>query len=157
MNLQKLLQYLRRRQRPASPEPGEVLPHDTPSPTPAPAERKLDRLEIQEVIILHLEWCVLFNEHLGADNTLQAPDRPLPGAKGSELGQWIERMRSQPPGERARFAELEREHLHFHQLADQALALARSGHMHLASTLLNTDFERSRARLLDLLRSMRSR
>ena len=54
----------------------------------------------------------------------------------------------------AQRADLELEHQRFHMLADKALMLADSGHMHLASTLLNTDFERSRARLLDMLRTL---
>jgi hypothetical protein len=39
---------------------------------------------------------------------------------------------------------------------DQALALSDAGQMHLASTLLNTHFERSRTRLLDLLYGLQS-
>jgi hypothetical protein len=39
-------------------------------------------------------------------------------------------------------------------MADRALALTRNGHMSQASTLLNTDFERSRSRVLDILRSL---
>lgn len=50
--------------------------------------------------------------------------------------------------------ELADEYQRFHRLAAEALALVRADQMHKASTLLNTDFERSRARVLELLRSL---
>jgi hypothetical protein len=52
------------------------------------------------------------------------------------------------------FGELLQEHQRFHELANQALGLARIGRMDAASTLLNTDFERSRARVLEILRAI---
>ena len=96
----------------------------------------------------------MFNERLGRERTPIESTAELPGATDSGLGQWLERSRQGAPGQHPLFAEIEQEHQRFHQLADKALSLADSGHMHLASTLLNTDFERSRARLLDMLRTM---
>ena len=116
--------------------------------------RALDRLTLQTAIIHHLEWCVLFNEHLSADATGQTPLAPLPNTADSGLGQWLETVRSGPHGDDAHLDELTDEHRRFHQLAQQALAHARQDRMDLASTLLNTDFERSRARVLELLRHM---
>jgi hypothetical protein len=52
------------------------------------------------------------------------------------------------------FVELRHEHERLHELASQALMHARSGRMDLASTLLNTDFERSRIRVLETLRML---
>ena len=52
------------------------------------------------------------------------------------------------------FIKLKKEHLRFHELARQALDHAHHQRMDLASTLLNTEFERSRARVLDMLRGM---
>jgi hypothetical protein len=53
-----------------------------------------------------------------------------------------------------RFLDLQQEHRRLHSMAFQALALARNNSMARASTLLNTDFERSRAKVLRLLREM---
>lgn len=121
------------------------------SPMPAP---QIDRLAVQGAIIEHLEWCVRFNERLGRERHTDEPPPDLPDAADSGLGQWLARSRDGAPGQHPLFAELELEHQRFHMLADKALMLADSGHMHLASTLLNTDFERSRARLLDMLRNL---
>jgi hypothetical protein len=109
---------------------------------------------MQTAIIQHLEWCVLFNEHLSADATGQTPLTALPSAADSGLGQWLDSIREASGESDSHLDELGDEHRRFHQLAQQALAHARQGRMDLASTLLNTDFERSRARVLELLRRM---
>jgi hypothetical protein len=111
-----------------------------------------DRLELQRAIIEHLEWCVKLNTRLGRDGIEQSIS--LPNAAESGLGRWMASARSGAPGTHAVFAELVREQQRFHQLADQALAYAEHNQMHLASTLLNTDFERSRARILEILRTL---
>jgi hypothetical protein len=111
-----------------------------------------DRLELQRAIIEHLEWCVLLNTRLGRDGIEHAAN--LPNAAESGLGQWLASARSGAPGTHPVFAELVSEQQRFHQLADQALAFAEQNKMHLASTLLNTDFERSRARILEMLRTL---
>ena len=116
--------------------------------------RAPDKLALQTAIIHHLEWCVLFNEHLSADATGQTPLTALPNAADSGLGQWLDTIRQVSGGSNAHLDELGDEHRRFHQLAQQALAHARQGRMDLASTLLNTDFERSRAQVLELLRRM---
>ena len=85
------------------------------------------------------------------------PITPLPDAQQSALGQWITHMGQRTGGGHARFIELKQEHLRFHALAGQALDHARNHRMDLASNLLNTEFERSRARVLDMLRSLQSR
>lgn len=116
---------------------------------------RLDRLDLQSAVIHHLEWCVAFNDHLSHINQGDSPPvRQLPGAEQSELGQWLLRSAARAPGEHPAFAVLLREHRHFHELAEEALKLALQDRMDLASTLLNTDFERSRARVLSLLREM---
>jgi hypothetical protein len=113
-----------------------------------------DRLALQSAIIHHLEWCVLFNEHLSVEAHQDQDLDPLPSAADSGLGQWLDTMRQGPAASEPRLDEITAEHGRFHQLAQQALGLARQGRMDLASTLLNTDFERSRARVLELLREM---
>lgn len=113
-----------------------------------------DRLELQSAIIYHLEWCVLFNEHLALDPTQATHAKPLPDANACELGQWLHRVLDRREPCDPRLLQLSDEHDRFHILAQQALSLAQQHRMDLASTLLNTDFERSRARMLDLLRSM---
>lgn len=128
-----------------------AAPVRAPEAAPPPP---LDRLDIQAAIIEHLEWCVQFNERLSRERDTSRPAPALPDAVDSGLGQWLVRSRHGAPGLHPLFAEIEQEHARFHALADKALSLADSGHMHLASTLLNTDFERSRARLLDLLRTL---
>lgn len=105
-------------------------------------------------MILHLEWCVVFNEHLGADSSLPQATEPLPDGRSSGLGQWLAQTRQRQLGQHPLFAELEQEHLNFHRLAETALQLTRTDQMGQASTLLNTEFERSRSRVLELLRSL---
>ncbi|WP_439114785.1 CZB domain-containing protein [Hydrogenophaga sp.] len=155
MNFLKLFQRLRNK-RPdesASSGHGDLA---TAQATPHPTGLVIDRLDIQRAIILHLEWCVVFNDHLGADSSLPQATEPLPDAKSSGLGQWLAQTRQRPLGRHPLFAELEQAQRQFHELADRALALTRNGHMSLASTLLNTDFERSRTRVLEILRSLQN-
>ena len=133
------------REAPAPPFAAEP-PQDAP---------RLDRMDLQAALIHHLEWCVQFNDQLGIVSLSETPPpRQLPGAEASELGQWLQRSAARAPGAHPLFAELVREHRLLHQLADRALQLAERGRMDQASTLLNTDFERSRARVQALLRNM---
>jgi hypothetical protein len=116
---------------------------------------RLDRLDLQSAVIHHLEWCVQFNDHLSQINQAETPPlRTLPAADQSGLGLWLQRSASRAPGQHPLFEALLREHRQFHELAEKALELAAKDRMDLASTLLNTDFERSRARVLTLLRAM---
>ena len=151
--LQRLLARWSRQSVTISDPSPAVPPAAAPVLSPAPAPQ-IDRLEVQGAIIEHLEWCVRFNERLSRERHTDQDLPDLPGADDSGLGQWLKRSRDGAPGQHPLFADLEREHQRFHVLADKALMLADSGHMHLASTLLNTDFERSRARLLDMLRTL---
>ena len=112
----------------------------------------LDPLEIQTAIIEHLEWCMLFNEHLGADPEMPHPLQPLADATDSGLGRWIAKLQQNPELQHPLLDELAQENRRFHRLAHQALDFARSQRMDLASTLLNMEFERSRARVLEILR-----
>lgn len=113
-----------------------------------------DRLSVQSAIIHHLEWCVLFNDHLAVDAVQSQMLPALPCAEQSCLGLWLTALNEGPAKGDPRLVELNAEHTKFHAVAQNALALARQGRMDLASTLLNTDFERSRARILDLLRKI---
>jgi len=168
MTIPQLLQHLYRRRPTDSSSSGhgdlpssrslppEVIPRAAPArasaePVHVPG---LDRQDLKQAIIMHLEWCVLFNEHLGADKSLPPPQQDLPGERTSGLGHWLTQARMRPPGQHPLFTELLQEHQRFHELANQALGLARTGRMDAASTLLNTDFERSRARVLDMLRTI---
>lgn len=153
MNLLKLFQRFQKKRPEASASSGHGDLATTQA-TPHPPGLVIDRLDIQRAIILHLEWCVVFNDHLGADSSLHQATEPLPDASSSGLGQWLAQTRHRPLGQHPLFAELEQAHLQFHDTADRALALTRNGHMSQASTLLNTDFERSRSRVLDILRSL---
>jgi hypothetical protein len=126
----------------------------TPPQSRHPAPVRLDRLDLQTAIIHHLEWCVLFNEHLSVNSEQALQLAPLPDARHSMLGRWLTQVGQRSPGAHPSFAGLQQEHLRFHSLARQALDLAHNDRMDLASTLLNNDFERSRARILELLRSM---
>ena len=156
MNLQRLLDRLpwsRARTRPSGHVAPEAPPRMAPPPESGPPPT-LDRLDLQAAIIDHLEWCVLFNEHLSVAGVAAPHQTPLPDAGNSALGRWLDRMSERPAGRHAGFVELRQEHLRFHALAQQALEHARNQRMDLASTLLNTEFERSRARVLDLLRRM---
>jgi hypothetical protein len=158
MRLQQILRFLSRSgtkldSRTAPP----VAPAEcdaVPARTDTKRSRAPDRLEVQTAIIHHLEWCVLFNEYLSVDAAGETPVAALPTASDSGLGLWLTRLRDDTTGRDAGLDELTEEHRRFHQLAQQALGHARQGRMDLASTLLNTDFERSRARVLELLRQM---
>ena len=168
MNIPQLLQHLYRRRPTDSsssghgdlPSPRSVSPVATTrvEPVRPPANPVhipgLDRQDLKQAIIMHLEWCVLFNEHLGADKSLPQPQQELPGERASGLGRWLTQARQRPAGQHPLFGELLQEHQRFHELANQALGLARIGRMDAASTLLNTDFERSRARVLEMLRAI---
>ena len=154
MNLQQLLDRLFRSRARSSSSAGARTAPTRPIPGAELPLPKLDRLDLQAAIIHHLEWCVLFNEHLSFDPTQAQHHAPLPDAGNSELGKWLSAMAQRPAGQHAHFTELQGEHQRFHELARQALEHARNQRMDLASTLLNTEFERSRARVLDLLRQL---
>lgn len=124
---------------------------------PPPEDRGFDRLEIQGVIIEHLEWCVAFNDHLSMDPADTAQRPALPGPAESGLGRWLTRALERAEGRHSLLVELRDEYEQFHRLANQALSHARADQMHLASTLLNTDFERRRARVLEMLRTLQRR
>jgi hypothetical protein len=148
MFLQRLQQFLR----------GDRAP-DRPSSTADPllsssprAPTDADRIDLQRAIIEHLEWCVQFNTRLGHDNAEQETE--LADADTSGLGRWLASARNGALGTHPLFAELVEEHQRFHALANQALAFAEQDQMHSASTLLNTDFERCRSRILAILRTM---
>jgi hypothetical protein len=155
MPLQQLFRFLARSRKNAA---RTALPaSDTTSAGALPPEPQppvFDRLALQTAVIQHLEWCVLFNDHLSVDEQQAQQLPPLPGADDSELGRWLEQVRQRLSSGDHRLVALIEENKRFHQLARQALDLARQDRMDLASTLLNTDFERSRARVLELLRQL---
>lgn len=151
MLMNKWLQLLRGRPRGAAPPP---LPESPVAPSPVSVPR-LDRLDLQAAVIHHLEWCVQFNEYLCQIRPDEPPlVRTLPGAEDSEMGRWLQDAANRAPGQHPLFASLRQAHLHFHELAEEAIRLAGEDRMDLASTLLNTDFERARAQVLRLLRDM---
>jgi hypothetical protein len=124
------------------------------APPPEPAPTGFDRLATQAALIDHLEWCVAFHEHLRTDPTSTTPHAPLPGPAESGLGRWLAQAMASRAEPQPRLEALQAEYQQFHHLASQALSLAQAGQIHLASTLLNTDFERSRARVLQMLRTL---
>ena len=154
MSLQQLLYYLSRSRKHDANQVALV-----PAPEPAMVQPLVarhsvfDRLTLQTALIHHLEWCVLFNDHLSVDEQQAHQLPPLPSASDSELGRWLH-LRQGPAQGDPRFDTLMDENSRFHRLAQQALTLARQDRMDLASTLLNNDFERSRARILELLRQL---
>lgn len=121
---------------------------------PAGKSRELD---VQSAIVHHLEWCMHFNDRLAGYSLLPGQPNTLPGAADSMLGQWIRHAGSAAAGRHAALASLRDEHRRFHELAEQALSLAHQNRMDQASTLLNTDFERSRVRVIELLRQIQRR
>jgi hypothetical protein len=153
MRLQQFLRFLSRSDR-ATRLPQETQPAPDGVLTPSAPPKCPDRLEVQTAIIQHLEWCVLFNEHLSVGSSDNIPLMPLPNATDSGLGRWLEKLLQGPCGPDPRLKALAEEHAHFHRLAERACTLVRQDRMDLASTLLNTDFERSRARVLELLRAL---
>jgi hypothetical protein len=157
MRLQQLFERLswsRNRAPAAEPAPPTAEPPQSLAPPGNVEPLKLDRLDLQAAIIHHLEWCVLFNEHLSVDTALASHVSALPDASHSGLGRWIAQIEQRAAGTHPQFIALKQEHLRFHALAHQALEHAQNQRMDLASTLLNTEFERSRARVLDMLRQM---
>lgn len=142
-----LLRGLARPAPPASPDP-RVEPDAAPS-------LRLDPLELQTAMIQHLEWCVQFNEFLCQIRPGEPPlVRTLPGPDDSEMGRWLRAVAGRAPGQHPLFAALQQAHRHFHALAEEAILLAEEDRMDLASTLLNTDFERARGQVVRLLREM---
>lgn len=154
MRFQQLLQRLPWPSLRKSDRSGSGVSRRT-GPDPAAPQRP-ERWECQAALIQHLEWCVLFNAHLAVDPTQTRHITPLPDANNCHLGQWLARMLPRMAEQDPRFLDLQQEHLRFHTMASQALALSRKNRMALASTLLNTDFERSRARVLTLLREIQT-
>lgn len=133
------------------PVPGQPT---APAPARVLGAGRMDRMDIQVAIIHHLEWCVMFNDHLSGEITRRLPQATLPGAKDSDLGHWLDDAATRAPGRHPRFAELRLAQQRFHALANEALQLAREDRMDLASTLLNTDFEQERTHILAILRDM---
>jgi hypothetical protein len=158
MPFNKLFQLLRGRGQ--APKPDAAQPPVAPAaiePDGPARTARVDKLDLQAAIIHHLEWCVAFNDHLSHIHQADAPPVQRPaGADASALGQWLQRSAPLALGKHPAFDELLREHRQFHELAEEALKLATEDRMDLASTLLNTDFERSRARVVALLRDLQN-
>ncbi len=170
MNIRKLFQHLLKPRagraaasdRDSTASARSAKPHPPartePVPAPPPAAPGADRPDPQRAVIHHLEWCVLFNDRLHrANSLLTETEAHLPDAHESGLGQWLASASAHWIGQLPVFAELRREHLRLHELAERALIHARNGRMDLASTLLNTDFERSRTRVLEALFSLKEK
>lgn len=159
MNLRKLFQALRgRRVVPNGGRSGDALSaHPVAIADSAAVTQATDGLDLHIAVTHHLEWCALFSDRLHrANSMLSETEAHLPDAHESGLGQWLTRASTQWVEHRAVLAELQREHHRLHRLAIQALVHARNGRMDLASTLLNTDFERSRNRVLETLRDLQA-
>lgn len=125
------------------------------SDTPRETEDDGHVTDVQSAIIDHLEWCRAFSEHLASHSVLpgQAPAPTHPPQ--NRLGLWIQRTELHSRvGQHPAYGALKEEHRRCHSLAEQALSLARANRMDQASTLLNTDFERSRVRVIELLRAI---
>lgn len=105
---------------------------------------------------MHLEWCVQFHEYMSNPAAGNTVIPALVDPERSGLGQWIAQMSEQATGQHPLFAELQLEHHQLHAVAYEAISLAHEEKMALATTVLNTDFERSRARVLAILRSMQT-
>lgn len=122
----------------------------------------LTETQIRQGVIAHLQWCARFNELLAGtpedsllpeqSDRLAAP--PLPDHRSSGLGQWMADARTQLGDRHAGLVQLEKEHQRFHLLAMEALSLIRERRIEQAGHLLNNDFERSRVRVVELLRAL---
>lgn len=152
MNLFKLFQMLRRPPRQGESTVGSPESVAGPLPSKSGEASRLDRLEIQNAITMHLEWRMRFNELLSQEDL--PPSTALPDAEHCGVGQWLVLVSDMRHGQHPAFADLLKEHLHIHACAAEALEHARNNRMDLASTLLNTRFERSHRRLVQLLSSL---
>ncbi|GAA6143738.1 hypothetical protein [Hydrogenophaga sp. 5NK40-0174] len=160
MPLKKLLNRLR-------PAHNEALPPNPPehqgvASAPAPAQHYLSKKDIRHAIVEHVQWCATFNDHLSGTTDSVLPGAalpasglpPLPDAVKSGLGQWLRDQEEAFGAARPVLQEIRAEQLRLHTLAKEALRLTRRHRFGDASKLLNTDFERSRQRIVQLLRSL---
>lgn len=152
MNLLKFLQSLRRSRPFDASAPGDSMQSPPAAPAPDVDAARLSRLDVQNAITLHLEWRMLFNEML-SNEELPAADA-MPDAQQSGLGRWLMLVQRQGRDGHPAFAAIAVEHQQLHSLAAQALEHARDNRLDLASTLLNTRFERSHRQLVQLLNSL---
>ena len=133
-----------------------------PNESRADDARRLTEAQVRQGVIEHLQWCARFNELLAGtpeDSVLPPADgkpapAPLPDAQHSGLGHWISDMQVHLGKDHPGLLQLEKEQRNFHQLAHEALGLIRERRIEQASLLLNNDFERSRVRVVELLRSL---
>lgn len=115
--------------------------------------RHLSRLDVEHAITTHLEWRLRLNEWLSQDEV--PPASGWPSAEQAGLGLWLMRVRQYQNCQPSTLTELETEYHLLHGLSVQALHHAHQDRVGLASTLLNTRFERSHRRLMHLLHSLR--
>ena len=153
--LQPLLQYISRWRKQMAARMKLAQRSNATTALPLPARYTvLNAQELQQAETHHLTWCKLFNDHLSADEKKAQQLPPLPMADDSDLGRWLRAMHQGIARGDPRFDALIKENTRFHHLAQEALALVRQGHIDLASTLLNTDFERSRSRVQSQLKQL---
>lgn len=152
MPLNRLLHWLRGRNTP--PPAARTAPEPSPLSQADQIPSRAERLDLQEALILHLEWCVQFNDHLAAPPGQHAPEADGMAADRSPLGQWLAAMATRSLGRHPHFAELVDAHRQLHAHALETLHLTSTGRTDQACTLLNTGFERERLRVASLLREM---
>lgn len=148
--LKTFIDWIRRRRDDATAAQSPTAPGQLPH---ADGAEPGQRLDVHVAITDHMAWCRAFSEHLATHSVLPGQTEAPAQISDCRLGHWIRHASTHHSVKRHPAMDaLQTEHQRFHSIAAQALALAKANRMDQASTLLNTDFERSRARILELLR-----
>ncbi len=162
MPLKKLFQRLRPKKDVAHPSvTASVDATEAQVKTEEPIRHQLSKSAIRRAIVEHVQWCALFNDHLSGLTDSVLPDTPsstdlapLPDAVQSGLGKWLRENEKAFGTARETLQEIRAEQIRCHTVAKEALRLSRAHRFGQASKILNSDFERSRQRIVQLLRSL---
>jgi hypothetical protein len=123
--------------------------------TVAEVEADIRRLDIDAAIAAHENWKARLDAYLAGKSSEDFRPEVICFDDRCDLGQWLHGPGRERLGKYASFKLLVDEHRNFHYHAANVVSFVESGRLDKAVNLLGTDFERSSARVIELLRLLK--
>ena len=123
--------------------------------TAAEIEAEVHRLDVDAAIAAEESWKVRLDAYLAGKSTEDFRPEVICFDDRCELGKWLYGPGRARLGKYTSFKLLVAEHKNFHYHAANVVSFVESGRLDKAVTLLTTDFERSSARVVELLNLMK--
>jgi hypothetical protein len=123
--------------------------------TAAEIEAEVHRLDIDAAIAAEESWKARLDAYLAGKSTEDFRPEVICFDDRCELGKWLYGPGRARLGKYTSFKLLVAEHKNFHYHAANVVSFVESGRLDKAVNLLTTDFERSSARVVELLNLMK--